>query len=69
MREITNENRDVLNEVDASDDFRNIMNECFFRNDSRSLTVADKNLQTSRDDIVRYFDGLVRHERFVEHQE
>lgn len=61
MREIMNENRDVLNEVDASDDLRNIMNECFFRNDSRSFTAAETNLHTSRDDIVRYFDGLVRH--------
>lgn len=39
-REIMNENKEVLNEIDASPEFRDVLNKCFYRVDSRSLTVA-----------------------------
>lgn len=41
IREIREDNREVLDEINASTDFRNIMNECFFIADDRAYTLAE----------------------------
>lgn len=41
IREILRDNRAVLDEVDASVNFRNIMDECFFIDDQRVFSLAE----------------------------
>lgn len=64
IREVLDENKNAMDSINASDDFKRIMNECFYRVDSTQVSTTKALLWEKRGGFVQYFDGLVRYNRF-----
>lgn len=68
-RKLLNDNRDVLDDINASDKVRELAEACVYSDDERTLTATETTLQGHKEDIVNYFDGITRYTSYILNQQ